>query len=453
MTTVYPIELMCDYKDAARKYPEDYTGIFWLNKNPTKNLPVPNTFSESLHYDQYGTQWTAGIDVNYFDPTKPSVIHIHGWQNKTISATLRNFSSISSNYTQTIAHAGWFPDWNVGIYRWEPFADDDDVSLANGVFVPNPRNAEAKIHNKAKMRHRNNTNDGFSTLPNTSRLYDKSISDMFVDAFQMIPFANDKEVRLTGHSLGGQLALSAAAKLKKSSDHIRRIELLDVFFCNGQNDGYTSKPQSSSAMARSNLAQINQSTLKPDVAVSWYQCTNLTDCDIVGCSNTELKKRVSWQGLRLWYLDGYTQVSSLHSECISWYYNTKRITKNLVTYVYKPPSWYGWGSYTKIMNAADNALSANTDTQLIKDNMYLPKYWVQLYNDTMWINKKDGKMDVTGADGTKTDDVNDDAFWVVTESHCPDELALYEYFTCAFSVGETLEIADNLCQNDNGDAR
>jgi hypothetical protein len=218
-------------------------------------------------------------------------------------------------------------------------------------------------------------------------------------------------------------------------------------------------------MARANLAIINPNT-DPDVAVSWYQCTNLTDCDIVGSSNTEMKKRVSWQGIRLWYLDGYSQVTLQHSECISWYYNTKKLVKPLSAYMYTPPviqkitNWWGYTYYKTItqekytsdnINVVDRALSANTDTQIIKQNMYLPKYWIQIYNDTWTINKNDGKMDVAGADGTNTTQITDDVFWVIKNSFCPDELDLYEYFTYSYSVGEALEIADNLYTNDLGD--
>lgn len=452
MTTVTDEQLMCDYNETNRSYPEAYTGIFWLNKKLTKELPVKGKFSGTDHYDQYGKKWDKDLGLDYFDPSKPSVIHIHGWSKGTIAMTSNNFNAISSNYTKVVAHDKWLPDWNVGIFRWEPFADDDDSSLCEGVWVPNPRKAEAKIHIKTNMQYRNSDGNGFSSLTTTSSLYNKSITEMFVDEYTKIfGLTTNKEVRLSSHSIGGQLALSATALLTtKGYTSIKRIELLDIFFCNGQNDEYTSKPKSSSALARENLATINPSPT-PDVAVSWYQCTNLTDCDIVGSSNTEMKQRVSWQGIRLWYLDGYSQVTLQHSECISWYYNTKNIAKPLSTYTYTPPAWYGWtyksAKYTKDNNVSNCALSANTDTQIIKQNMYLPKYWVQIYNDTWTINKNDDKMDVAGADGTNTTNVTDDSFWVISDSHCPDELKLYEYFTFSYSVGEVLEGADNLYTN------
>ena len=445
MATVTDEQITCDYNEAGRVYPEDYTGIFWLHKKITKNLPVKGKFSATDHYDQYGKKWDKDLGLDYFDPSKPSVIHIHGWSKGTITMTSCNFNAISSNYTKVVAHDKWLPDWNVGIFRWEPFADDDDLSLCGGVWVPNPRKAEAKIHIGANMQYRNRDGSGFSSLTTTSSLYNKSITEMFVDEYTKIfGSTTNQEVRLTSHSIGGQLALSAAALLKKRGNtSIKRIELLDIFFCNGQNDGYTSKPKSSSAMARANLAIINPNT-DPDVAVSWYQCTNMTDCDIVGSSNTEMKKRVSWQGIRLWYLDGYSQVTLQHSECISWYYNTKKLVKPLSTYVYTP-------QVIQKINVVDKALSANTDTQIIKQNMYLPKYWIQIYNDTWTINKNDGKKDVAGADGTNTTQITDDVFWVIKNSFCPDELDLYEYFTYSYSVGEALEIADNLYTNDLGD--
>lgn len=123
-------------------------------------------------------------------------------------------------------------------------------------------------------------------------------------------------------------------------------------------------------------------------------------------------------------------------------------------------SWWGYTDYKTItqekytfdnINVVDMALSANTDTQIIKQNMYLPKYWIQIYNDTFTINKNDGKIDVAGADGTNTTQITDDVFWVIKDSFCPDELDLYKYFTYIYSVGEALEGADNLYPNDFGD--
>ena len=410
--SVVPSNLLCNYNDANRSYPEDYVGIFWLDPNN--------------QMDQYGKKGPIN-----FNPDKKSVIFLHGFRNGSISHKTNNYSVLSSNYSNKIAHASWLSDWNVGIFRWEPFADDDDYEL-----IPNPRKTEVKIHVGTNLRYRNKDSRDFTTAP--AKLYGKSISDMFIDEYKSVNFAENLEVRLVGHSLGCQLSLSVAAgivKLGTNVKQVNRIELLDPYFCNGQNIDYISTPKSSAAMARMNLSIINPSKTVPSVPVCWYQCTNFTDFDINACSNTDMKKYVAWQGLKFWYL-GDTDFSLRHCECISWYFLSQSL---LPAYVYYSIYCYGW--WNKHPSGYENALSATVSDDYIKKCMYDEIYWVQINNSIL-------NNDISSTDNTLTTSVRDDKFQIIKgKGHCPDEYDLFanEAFSLLFDV------ADCASKNDLGD--
>ena len=405
--SVVPSTLMCNYNDASKSYPEDYVGIFWLD--PNNNMD---------HYGKKG--------LTNFNSAKKSVIFLHGWNNGIISNKTNNYNALSSNYSNKIAHASWLSKWNVGIFRWEPFADDDDE------LIPNPRKTEVKIHVGTNLRYRNKDSRGFTTAPG------KSISDMFIDEYKSVKFAANLDVRLVGHSIGCQLTLSVAAgivNLGTNVKQVNRIELLDPYFCNGQNVDYKSTPKSSAAMARMNLSIINPSKTVPTIPVCWYQCTNLTDCDIAACSNTEMKKNVAWQGLKFWYL-GDTDFTLRHCECISWYFLSQSL---LPSYVYDSNYWYGW--WNKPPTNYKYALSAEISDDYIKKCMYDEIYWVQINNSIL-------NYDISSTDNTLTTSVSDDKFQIIKgKGHCPEE---YDLFACSIS-SVAFDVADSGYANDLGD--
>ena len=189
---------------------EDYTSIFWLNKELSKEQPIQN-YPKTSKTEQIGKKWYSGMSVNYFDPSKSSVIHILG-SNTSILITSRK--TIAPDKEHPEGHS----DWNVGIYRSDAQFIHDEL--------------EQKLGNCCKVR------SDFITLTETYRsllevsnktIYNKSISDLFVEIYKLNEIASNMEVRLTTHSQDDQLALSATLKLTNLGfQYINRVKVLNL---------------------------------------------------------------------------------------------------------------------------------------------------------------------------------------------------------------------------------
>ena len=167
----------------------------------------------------------------YFNPSRPTIIYIHGWQKNTTVALVReNFNRLAVNDSADVARPWIDRGWNVGIFYWNQLADENEV-----------KDAEAKIH----------TTNG-TLFTNATRWRDSSgvyrlgpaltVTQQFVNAYKsaMAGYIGS-EVRLAGHSLGAQLAITGASALwrEKNAGTLpaqlvpTRVALLDHAFLGG----------------------------------------------------------------------------------------------------------------------------------------------------------------------------------------------------------------------------
>ncbi|MCX7678255.1 MAG: Ig-like domain-containing protein [Spirochaetes bacterium] len=166
---------------------------------------------------------------SYYDPTKPVILYIHGWQNGT---SQNNFGRENPfffyagycgllNAAQTWRSKGY----NVAVVYWAQFADEGEV-----------KDAEAKLwtaNGPRQMRYR--VQDGsyrnFSTTMNLTQL----IYEVYRQAFSNYTGGH---IRIVGHSLGNQLATTLAWTI--SNEYLagrisgnlvpKRLVLLDPFW-------------------------------------------------------------------------------------------------------------------------------------------------------------------------------------------------------------------------------
>lgn len=155
------------------------TEILWLNKEK-------DTTSQS------GKKWYSGMKLKYFDPSKPSIIHISGCNGSIV---------ISSHKTE--ANENFSPDWNVGRFSYKSLMpchnNGNDFTILTGTYA-----TLLDIANKT--------------------MYNNSISNMFVDIYNL---NESMEVRLTNHSVDGKIKMSATTKLTKFGfQHIKQVQLL-----------------------------------------------------------------------------------------------------------------------------------------------------------------------------------------------------------------------------------
>lgn len=211
-------------------------GIYWFGKNGANQ------------------KFVSGEPNGYFDPARPTVIFVHGWQ-PYLSNSLPNFD-FDGNDTA----AGWIDGgWNIGIFVWNQFSDETTgVGVGDNWFDSGPPqgvlDAEAKIwtpNGPQGMRWRDWDDllgDGYSDTAGLS-----SAAELFYDQYvAAMPVTYTGNIRIAGHSLGNQMAVrftklvhdNIAAGNVPENLRPARVALLDPYwspspkdYLSGENNG------------------------------------------------------------------------------------------------------------------------------------------------------------------------------------------------------------------------
>lgn len=259
----------------------DY-GLYWFDAN-----------NDSRKGFNEGNNTVTDVGSSYYDDSKPTMIYFHGWQPGTASDNYARedfyFEDGDVNTVQFWKNKGW----NVGVFYWNQFADEDEV-----------KDAEAKIwsiNGPRNMRYR--LSDGSyseSQSPSTN------LATLATNQLQTILAGNtSNNLRFAGHSLGSQLATYTAYILNTRINDgtesgllkVDRLELLDPFWSSGTknflNDDWTGE------RVRTHITDMID---RDDLAVTWYSSSLILNTG-VGDSNTPLKDIVAFQNIRLWYVN------------------------------------------------------------------------------------------------------------------------------------------------------
>ena len=177
----------------------------------------PNSLSYGLYWfgtDGANQKFVHGEANPYFDPDKPTLIFVHGWQ-PFLSYNLPNFDVDGEDTAASWISSGW----NVGIFVWNQFADETTDVVGGGFGDGAPPqgvlDAEEKIwtaNGLHGMRWRDwdslvpPLGDGYSDPPPNT----PSAGDLF---YQIYASAMTEQsytggnIRIAGHSLGNQMAV------------------------------------------------------------------------------------------------------------------------------------------------------------------------------------------------------------------------------------------------------
>lgn len=277
------------------------------------------TFPDSVFSNlDYGLYWFDYTDAEkavpnqtnpYYDANKNTVIYIHGWQSgSTAEARRRTLNTASVGGPDEDLSQYWLDrGWNVGILYWNQFADESDV-----------QDAEAKIYTTdgpQGMRWMNLAGD-YQTGPN------QSVTELFVASIvdNMADFTGT-ELRLAGHSLGNQLAVTIAYELMSENQggNIQaalvpdRIVLLDPFYSqNGKN--YLSGQWTGDL-----VREYSEDLMAQGIAIESYRSSPVTSTLFVGDANTALMDQIAFSELKPWHFN-FWQMSEKHNYAITWYF-------------------------------------------------------------------------------------------------------------------------------------
>ncbi len=195
-----------------------------LPKRPDDTIDFTSLSTGLYWFGKQGHLQKANIALNqsYYDPQKPTLIYVHGWQpgqvaTKLYESPLRDVLGEQRDLAEPWIDKGW----NVGFFLWTQFADDTLLL------------AEQKIWDSSAMTWIN------SNGQRTAFEGKLSASDwLYQDYVQAMQYQSQSEIRIAGHSLGSQMASILAKRLTESVKAGRvsrnllpqRLVLLDPFF-------------------------------------------------------------------------------------------------------------------------------------------------------------------------------------------------------------------------------
>jgi hypothetical protein len=305
--------------------------------------------------------WKAEADAAnpFYDPSRPTVIYLHGWKPGAIQRGERETFNYADNDPAhgvdiDLADAWLDRGWNIGIFYWDQLSDEDHVW-----------DAEAKIWSAAGpkgMRWRKP--DGTYVTEATP---DRSAAELFVDEYlRAMRGQRHGTIRLAGHSTGSQMAVHGARLLSErlaageAPETLlpKRIALLDPYWSNGAK-GYLGG-RWTGEVTRSEVAEL----MGLGVIFERYRTSTLSDFPL-GDANGELTRRIGSTQLVPGYISLFDQ-GGRHVAAPNLYFHS---------FDFAPPTecWSDRG----IRRCDGEAASASTSDTVIERLMRSRHVWVQ----------------------------------------------------------------------------
>lgn len=294
-------------------------------------------WKEILDYSQKNDQlyWFDELNRAYaytdpnspFDPKKPTMIFIHGWQNGEVAQNRApdfNYEfSVNGQEVRVNSAKAWIDaGYNVGVYNWVQIADEPGEGWTGSI----PYSAEAKIwttnyqYYKRPMRYR--LNDG--SFINESA---KTAAELFVEKYldAMKGYQGDY-ITFGGHSLGNQMALRATALImdKVNQNQADRaivpdqLTLFDPYYAGNTDRFAVYKNQSKTTAAKAGAA-IATDLAKQNIVIDMYKSSDLTTSSLTGDANKALENVAAFNTIKA-DMFGFLQQAQKHSAAYQFYY-------------------------------------------------------------------------------------------------------------------------------------
>jgi hypothetical protein len=287
-------------------------------------------FYENL---EYGLYWYGAENQSqkfkpnkknlYYSPDKPTIIYVHGWQKDTAQDKFRESSY--SEAADAYIYDKWINNgWNVGVFYWNQFADDDPAAVWGQQTKPEWTQAKIWTATGAQGMRWRKADGSWSTAGSPT----KSAAELFYDAYTgaMANHNKEKEIRFAGHSLGSQMAVRMTNLLKENGRYDimpDRVSLLDMAVIgeglSQQGPGYLGgKPVATV------LGEYIQDLKKKGVIFEWYKSTGLNE--LSGNDDSSLRTKVSytrlWPTWDDWNLNIGQKLGRYHTHAWDWYFRS-----------------------------------------------------------------------------------------------------------------------------------
>lgn len=327
------------------------TGIYWFGEN------------------NQSEKYVEGQNNSYFDPSKPTVIYIHGWQNRSTKKLHRetfNATSNDSGINLNVNSADYWvkAGWNIGIFYWNQFADEGEV-----------KDAEAKIwtsETSKKLRWRK-VDGSYESYAGS----EKSVAEIFKNVYgKAMKNFTGSEIRLVGHSLGNQMVTNSSKLIEDSissgqfSSKLRpnRVALLDPFWSKGEKS-YLGGDWTGE-VCREYVTKLKEK----GIVFEEYKSSNINDL-LIGDSNLDMRKLAVFTDFYPDYVP-FTDQGGKHVASREWYF---------YSFGFNPPA-----ETINNKSTGNVAASSSTKTSRLKEMIDSGYMWYQ----------NSGKNTVTVSDDT-----------------------------------------------------
>lgn len=211
-------------------------GLYWVKADGSADLQ--QSVMQACKFADPKCQQTE-LANGFFDPNKPTIIFIHGWQPDTVKNKDRfDFCYSYSNGQGTMSTpmnvlTAW-KGYNIAVFYWNQFADDTLYAAEAKIYSTQGSHGMSwKYLDNSGVTHDCQSGDLGCVMPK------ESVTDMAFDAYSTaLPQTYTQELRIVGHSLGAQIAIQLTQRVMLRAPLLAqptRLVLLDPYF---SQDGY-----------------------------------------------------------------------------------------------------------------------------------------------------------------------------------------------------------------------
>lgn len=238
----WPTSAFQPQTDAQGKLMPD-TGIYWYNTN-IDNSGNSEQVKHACHTDDEADKAACMQKLQsagYFDPHKPTIIFVHGWQPGATENRQRfdfcyQFPMPQNTFSLVHNTLQYWQGWNVGVFYWTQFADESNLLSAEAkIYTPYGKEGMrwSYINKQGNVAYCSSAKE--CEMPKLANGQPANVFDMLTQAYrQALPSPADykgAELRIAGQSLGTQLAtqLTDYVLLHKDLPQPTRLSLMDPY--------------------------------------------------------------------------------------------------------------------------------------------------------------------------------------------------------------------------------
>lgn len=310
------------------------TGIEWLKSTGSNSETAVPACTSSTDTACFAKLKQTG----YFDPSKPTVIFIHGWQPDTVTQKSRfdfcyqydGANKQKSPITDTL-HS--WKHYNVGVFYWNQFADDQLGNAEAKIYTSKTSTGMrwAYLDDQGKLQYCTASQSNCA-MPGTAK-QPETVVDMAFNAYKnalppVSAYAGhiQPEIRIAGQSLGTQIAIQLTDRVlhDQTLPQPTRMSLMDPYFSPDSKPGKAA-PGMPQSVADFNTAKVTDIlSTDPKFAIDEYRTSKVSYAPL-GNPNTTLMDKVAYLQLYPLYIpnDANKQLQ-LHESSIYLYFESMK---------------------------------------------------------------------------------------------------------------------------------